>query len=194
MNRKALFLILFVAEGAHACPSLEVTQSHLVEGDLSGVMDAVKCGFDVHREGDKALYIAEKNGRSEVATYLRSLGLKDNAQYVQNAWMRDYYAARSVATMASLYELDSGKKLMRESWFEAMSKFLEARGEKKEVLNDAWGKPYEYRGSTGDTIKPHVFCSMGRDGKPGGKLYDKDICSSDESEKLEGSLKEIGFF
>lgn len=191
---KALFLVLLLTEGARACPSLQATHAYLVEGNLSGVQEAVKCGFDVHREGDKALYIAELNGRTEVAGYLRSLGLRDNAEYVQNAWLRDLHTSRALGTLASLYELDTRQKLSPESWFEAMSKYLESRGEGKERLNDAWGRPYEYRGRTGDRMNPHLFCSMGRDGKPRGERYDKDICSNDDRDKLGGELKEIGFF
>jgi general secretion pathway protein G len=48
----------------------------------------------------------------------------------------------------------------------------------KNVLNDPWGRPYEYR-SPGETDEsnPYEVWSYGADGKPGGEGFDADIKS-----------------
>jgi general secretion pathway protein G len=48
----------------------------------------------------------------------------------------------------------------------------------KNVLNDPWGNPYEYRSpGEADDSNPYEVWSNGADGKPGGEGFDADIKS-----------------
>ncbi len=48
----------------------------------------------------------------------------------------------------------------------------------KNVLNDPWGHPYEYRSpGEADESNPYEVWSYGADGKPGGEGFDADIKS-----------------
>jgi hypothetical protein len=108
--------------------------------------------------------------------------------------MRDYFHMKSLNALASLHELDTRKKLNQDSWYQEFVQYLEKRGESASVLVDAWGRRYLYKGRKNDLMNPHVFCTLGRDGELNGELYDKDICSNDDLDKLKQELNSIGFF
>ena len=48
---------------------------------------------------------------------------------------------------------------------------------KKNVLNDPWGNPYQYRSPGENEGNDYEIWSYGQDGKPGGEGFDKDIKS-----------------
>ncbi len=193
--RAIIFSILFsLSTSISACPELSEISDYLANGNIEGIEGALACGFDIHREGDKALYIAIKNQQKEMEVFLRAKGLKDNAKYVQNFWLSNLNSAKSLKIYAQRYRLNNYKSLNVESWREELSRYLEKLGEDKKKLFDSWGHPFIYTKTNKSDKITMAFCSLGKDGKVGGELYNRDICSSDDYERIKKDLKRIGYF
>jgi general secretion pathway protein G len=83
---------------------------------------------------------------------------------------------RTFKTVLKQYEIDDDLPTTEEGLQKLVDEGKLERG--KNVLNDPWGNPYEYRspGESGEGNAYEVW-SNGADGKPGGEGFDADIKS-----------------
>lgn len=179
--------MLVISKSAFSCADKMTVGQYINQGDLEQVKKAVACGFDLHAERDKALHIAVRKQQPAVEKYFRSLGLKDNAYFIETLWLRDYYQLIALDRALNLYKLDNFKYPEAKNWHQALAKY------KGDATNfeDMWQRNYIYQPKNNENR--FILCSYGRDGKQGGARYDRDICSSDDIDSLKAELKKIGY-
>ncbi len=193
MRTGLLFLLYCLAYGANACPSMEETVAHISNGDTASLEEAVSCGFDLHREGDKALHIAIRAGSAQSEAWLRAHGLRSNARFLRNLWFADFFALSALKSQFALYKLQHPEVHLRpDNADTVMEEFFSLQV--SDHLTDKWQRHYTYQVTGSGTSTSVVFCTLGRDGMHGGELYNRDICTTDTSEALADELIQIGYF
>ena len=187
------FLSLFTSV-ISACPGMADLQGFLVNGNLAGVKEAKKCGLDMHHKSDIALNIAISKKHVALEKYLKSIGLKENARYIRSRWFAEYYSSKSLTDTAKMYFMKTYKPLKPATWQKQLTAFLEEQKEGRIRLTDTWGHAYVMHREPEASAAFVVFCSLGRDGKPGGTNYDRDVCSNENMGKLRKDLAGISSF
>lgn len=189
-----VFFIVGCASRPQTCPNLDDIQNALIHGRLNEIKSAQACGFDFHKEGDRALHIAAINKNIKIEKYLKSIGLKYNRNYIENLWFSHLFKVYSFNPLVGMYKIDKKKPLDKKIFKTELSSYMTSIGQDPNELLDKWGRTYIYKGSQPDRetgYSQHVFCTYGRDGEPGGTAYDQDICTDTTKQELNALLNEL---
>lgn len=182
----AIIVFLLTGNKIFACPENSTVAKFISEGKVDELKKAIACGFDPHKDSDKALNIAVMRKQPAMEKYLRSIGLKDNGYFIKTVWLRDYYQIQGLAGALNMYKLEKYKYPNEKSWQKDIKKYA---GNSKFL--DVWNRHLIYKKSQDD--KNIILCTLGRDGKKGGKNYDRDICLSDDRDDLMKEWLDIGY-
>ena len=186
MKFVVFILMLSLSLFAKSDETISVTLDQLLEKNIEVVKEYVNNGYDIRKDGDRALHVAVLTGRAELEYYLRTLGLTENATYLGKVWRKQHLQVHNLQSRESLYRLDNYTFPTLHQWKTDLRCY-----DKKECDHDIWGGEILYKEVLYKGKLERAFCSLGRDKIPGGNGYDMDICSDMGIREIISLLDEI---
>src|SRR6187402_3653451 len=122
------FFIIGCTSNPPVCPNIDETQNALTQGHLNEIKNEHTCGFDFHKEGDRALHIAAINKQIKIEKYLKSIGLKYNPNYIENLWLSDLSNVYSFDPLVGMYKIDKKKPLDKKNFQSELSGYMTSIG------------------------------------------------------------------
>jgi len=174
-------LLASVAQAAWAVPNPIDLGAALQSNNLAAVREYKEQGGDVNAGGCRALFLAYRDRKQEIATYLESVGARINPGLLFAHYLSARHDLRVVAGIVRLLYLDHKRAPSRSELESEL-----ARRDLSRFSLDYWGNPVQYE-VVGQGFKVR---SRGADGKPGGSGFDMDISSSSTEEELDAASKQ----